>query len=67
MFGAVAVIVNVAVPFWASPLDSVTAHVNNPVPVQFVTDVTPLPGVTPVAVTPLGKRSFTVAEVPDVV
>ena len=65
--GAVALIVKEAVPLCARPLDNVTAHVKRPVPVQPLTELTPLPTVTVFAVTPLGSRSFTVTDVPEVV
>src|SRR2546427_13302454 len=69
--GAVVVIVNAAVPLLApaaKPLDSVTVQLNNaPAEFRFVqlTELTPVPAVAAVAVTPAGSWSFTVADVPD--
>src|SRR2546426_12660168 len=69
--GAVAVIVNMAAPVLAppaKPLDSVTVQLNNaPAELRFVqlTELTPVPAVAAVAVTPAGSWSFTVADVPD--
>ena len=72
--GAVAVIVNCAVPFAAlaaRPLLSVTEHDSSAaadegsVP-QFTLD-TPVPALTAVAMTPVGSWSLTVADVPEVV
>ncbi len=67
VLGAVALIVNDAVPLCAKPLERLTVHVRRPVPVQLLTELTPLPTVTELAVTPLGSRSFTVTDVPEVV
>ena len=59
--GAVVVIVNVAVPLLApaaKPLDSVTVQLNNaPAEFRFVqlTELTPVPAVAAVAVTPAGS------------
>ena len=70
--GAVVVIVNEAVPLLApgaKPLESVTVQLNNaPAEFRFVqlTELTPVPAVAAVAVTPAGSWSFTVADVPDV-
>src|SRR2546427_9699015 len=64
--------VNAAVPLLApaaKPLDSVTVQLNNaPAEVRFVqlTELTPVPAVAAVAVTPAGSWSFTVGDVPDV-
>ena len=52
------------------PPDSVTLHVTSAPALLsgvHVTAETPVPAVAPVAVTPLGSWSFTVALVPDVV
>jgi len=71
--GAVVVIVNAAVPLLApaaKPLESVTVQLNNaPAEFRFVqlTELTPVPAVAAVAVTPAGSWSFTVADVPDAV
>ena len=71
--GAVAVTVNAAAPVAAPavrPPDSVTLHVTSAPALLsgvHVTPETPVPAVAPVAVTPLGSWSFTVALVPDVV
>ena len=67
VLGAVALIVKVAVPLCERPPESVTVHVKRPVPVQPLTELTPLPVVTEFEVTPLGSRSFTVTDVPEVV
>src|SRR5207244_7433416 len=70
---AVVVSVNVAVPLLApaaKPLDSVTVQLNNaPAEFRFVqlTELTPVPAVAAVAVTPAGSWSFTVAAVADAV
>jgi len=59
--GAVVVIVNEAVPLLApaaKPLDSVTVQLNNaPAELRFVqlTELTPVPAVAAVAVTPAGS------------
>src|SRR2546428_12781399 len=69
--GAVVLMVNAAVPSLApaaKPLDSVTVQLNNaPAEFRFVqlTELTPVPAVAAVAVTPAGSWSFTVADVPD--
>jgi len=71
--GAVVVMVNAAVPLLApaaKPLDSVTVQLNNaPAEFRFVqlTELTPVPAVAAVAVTPAGSWSFTVAAVADAV
>ena len=71
--GAVVVMVNATVPLLAPaarPLDSVTVQFNNaPAELRFVqlTELTPVPAVAAVAVTPAGSWSFTVADVPDAV
>src|SRR2546426_9129923 len=69
--GAVVVMMNAAVPLLApaaKPLESVTVQLNNaPAEFRFVqlTELTPVPAVAAVAVTPAGSRSFTLAAVPD--
>src|SRR2546428_10634589 len=69
--GAAVVIVNAAVPLLApaaKPLESVTVQLNNaPAEFRFVqlTELTPVPAVDAVAVTPAGSWSFTGADVPD--
>src|SRR5207245_4265378 len=69
--GAVVVIMNAAVPLLApaaKPLDSVTVQLNNaPAEFRFVqlTELTPVPAVAAVAVTPAGSWSVTVGAVLD--
>src|SRR2546426_8920905 len=71
--GGVVVRVNGAVPLRApaaKPLDSVTVQLNKaPAEFRFVQlrELTRVPAVAAVAVTPAGSWSFTVADVPDAV